>query len=333
MQIVLGRPTTAVVVVAATLTVRIAAADDIAAAAAAFERAQAAELSGRHGQAAKLYELAYRIKPAAAALRGAIRMRLAAGDDDIAATHAETLLRRHPNDKVSRMTADRVLAHVAPRVTGIAIACDGLCVPVVDGKLVSLEPARKLTIYVQPGRHTVAVSFGRHTTDMHVFVGTKGQQVKLSFEPPSENIAASRPSTPTTHSAGLTGARSPVAGHQDLRRMRRISPWYFGVAAAAALGLVGATLWSGLDVLQAYDEYDRSAPNAPQLYADGTDRELRTNVLIGVTAGVAAVAVVLAVFTRWSGPTADPHPRSEAQRTVILVPQTHGTNIGVAASW
>ncbi|HVY49826.1 MAG TPA: hypothetical protein VHB21_28220, partial [Minicystis sp.] len=45
-------------------------------------------------------------------------------------------------------------------------------------------------------------------------------------------------------------------------------------------------------------------PSCP-LYQDGLAKQTRTNVLLGATAGAAAVTVVLAIFTRWKSAPAD----------------------------
>jgi hypothetical protein len=54
------------------------------------------------------------------------------------------------------------------------------------------------------------------------------------------------------------------------------------------------TLGSGLDTLSARDAYVESPSEAR--YEDGVSRQARTNVLIGVTVGLAAVTAVLFVL-------------------------------------
>lgn len=41
-------------------------------------------------------------------------------------------------------------------------------------------------------------------------------------------------------------------------------------------------------------------PDCPE-YKIGLENQLRTNILIGATAGAGAVTVLLAIFTRWGG--------------------------------
>ena len=54
-----------------------------------------------------------------------------------------------------------------------------------------------------------------------------------------------------------------------------------------------------------------AAPNEA-LAADGEQAEIRTNALLGVTIGLAAVTGLLAAFTDWTGPTGGGKPRPEA---------------------
>jgi len=78
-----------------------------------------------------------------------------------------------------------------------------------------------------------------------------------------------------------------------------LSPWFFVGGAIATAGLGAATIWSGLDVLSAHDEYKKNPTS--EAYNDGRSKELRTNVLIGATSVVGAATAVIAIFTDWGG--------------------------------
>jgi hypothetical protein len=82
------------------------------------------------------------------------------------------------------------------------------------------------------------------------------------------------------------------------------APFIVGLIATAALG--GVTIWSGVDTLNnpgpdavraACAGKDENCP----LYQDGQAKEVRTNALIGATAGTAAITLVLAIVTDWGG--------------------------------
>ena len=82
------------------------------------------------------------------------------------------------------------------------------------------------------------------------------------------------------------------------------APFVVGVIATAALG--GTTIWSGIDTLNnpgpdAVRDACRGQGEDCELYQEGQSKELRTNALIGATAGVAAVTIVLAIVTDWDG--------------------------------
>lgn len=87
-----------------------------------------------------------------------------------------------------------------------------------------------------------------------------------------------------------------------------LSPVWVIAAGSAALVAGGVTVWSGLDASSKNDEFESFATGpgatfdrAQQLFDDTTAAETRTNILIGVTAGLAVTAGVLAIFTDWSG--------------------------------
>ncbi|MCB9601984.1 MAG: tetratricopeptide repeat protein [Sandaracinus sp.] len=87
-----------------------------------------------------------------------------------------------------------------------------------------------------------------------------------------------------------------------------------GLHPAIALGVGGAALvagglivWSGLDASSRNDDYETYTQQPDAVRGEGKrlfDRvrsaETRTNALIGVASGLAATAVVLAIFSDWS---------------------------------
>jgi hypothetical protein len=82
-------------------------------------------------------------------------------------------------------------------------------------------------------------------------------------------------------------------------------------------GAGGVLVWSGLDTNAGVPAYTSAAARgdlaeAQQLLTDGQGRELRTNILIGVTAGLGAVTVATAAATGWGG--------SRVERRVAVVP-------------
>jgi hypothetical protein len=107
-----------------------------------------------------------------------------------------------------------------------------------------------------------------------------------------------------------SGSGDPGAG---------LVPAIFLTSLALAVGAGGVLTWSGIDTLNGVPAYQMAAQQgdrtrAEMLLADGQGRELRTNILIGVTSGLGAVAVGTLIFTRWGS------PRSEQAPTAMIVP-------------
>jgi len=79
----------------------------------------------------------------------------------------------------------------------------------------------------------------------------------------------------------------------------RLSPWLLTVPVGLTAVSAALLTWSTVDVLQSHDAY-LADPTLDGYYA-GLDLQTRTNVLIGVTAGLAAVSVAWAIFlTDWA---------------------------------
>src|SRR5581483_854936 len=80
-----------------------------------------------------------------------------------------------------------------------------------------------------------------------------------------------------------------------------LSPWIFIAEATITAGLIGVTIASGLDTNSAASAYVHDPETDVQsTYDAGLAKEHRTNVLIGVTAGVGAITAATAIwFVDW----------------------------------
>jgi hypothetical protein len=88
----------------------------------------------------------------------------------------------------------------------------------------------------------------------------------------------------------------------------------------------GATLiWSGVDTLDGVGPYE--ADPTPERLADGQSRELRTNVLIGVTGALAITTLVFAIVTDWDG---DPAPAGESDAPAEAAPSPEVSSVSIA---
>jgi hypothetical protein len=103
------------------------------------------------------------------------------------------------------------------------------------------------------------------------------------------------------------------------------------VGLVATAGLGATTIWSGINtenspgVAAVMNACHGKGPSCP-LYQEGLAHQTRTNALIGATAGMGAVTVVLAIFTNWHGSGAVKTPAVEPTALVV----DRGAAIGAA---
>ena len=261
-------------------------AQDTDAAARAYRQAQAAELEQNFRGAAEFYELAHRLAPSPQALRAAMRTRLQAQEEAAAATHADELLRLYATDARSRQAADEVLAQVASHLARAVVHCSAACELVVDGRTSEAGSHTEHIFYLAPGAHELGAAFDTGRADPQQVDAAAGQNLGASFTRPDPPAVAE----PVDSGGGPADGPPAPSG---------IDPLYFalGVGLTAVAG--GLTIWSGIDTLDRRAAYDRD----PSLvnYRDGHFRMDRTNALIGITAGLGVVTVLLMAFTNWGG--------------------------------
>lgn len=131
-----------------------------------------------------------------------------------------------------------------------------------------------------------------------------------------------------TSGTGGAGDGSSGSGNGDPigSGIVRPPPSRGGLHPAIFLSILGLTAvsggilaWSGVDTLGGVPAYMMAAQQgdratAEMLLTQGQGKELRTNILIGVTSGLGAAAVGTLIFTRWSA------PRTEQSPTAMIVP-------------
>jgi hypothetical protein len=282
-------------------------------------------LTGDHGTAAELYELANTLAPSPEALRSALRARRAAGQLGIAAGHAEELLELYSDDEKSAEIAQATLDEAKQKLARFVIHCKPrACNVVVDDAAVTTAPKIQHSVYLEPGKHQVKGAFGTLQTKAQEASGEAGEEQTLSFDAPPE------PKRPKT----LPGSEFDVTGDGGtVIRERGLHPAYFISGAVVTVALAGVAVWSGMDTLSAHDDYrvERTDPEdfarGEEEYQDGRDKQLRTNLLIGAASGAALVTGVLALVTDWSGGSS-----ATAKAPARWQMATHPTNGGGAMS-
>jgi tetratricopeptide (TPR) repeat protein len=252
-------------------------------AAEAYDQGTSAYLTGRYELAAHWFERAYRLVPTSTALLQAVRAHYKAGNSIRAANLALQLRDEYPNDEPSREVAESIIASMKSTSVLVKSNCEKQCTLELDGALIQ-HP----TFFVTPDvEHSLKAAFDNGETSTYV-QGAAGDVKNVAIAPP-----APPPPPP-------------------------VPRWAFFSSLGATVALGAVTVWSGIDAnngVSAYESAARTANSpgingggsptpeqqAQSLLDEGQRKERRTNILIGVTAGMAATTAVLGVFTNWKG--------------------------------
>jgi tetratricopeptide (TPR) repeat protein len=268
-----------------------ASAADRQAAAQAFAEGQRAFTLGDFPHAAESFEKAYSKAPHHSALWNAARSWQKAGETARAANLYARYLREAPPNAPDRNSASSALQKISTKLARLEIHATGIDDLKVDG-----EPIESTSVYVTPGTHLIE----GHAGDRVVRQSQPAEagavvSVALVAPPPVASSAAKPIPTPPTSSD------KPSSG--------KLPPTVVYVGGAVTVVLAGVMVWSGLNTLSQKDAFD-SAPTQANL-DDGHSRQTRTNILLGVTAGVAVLTTVAAVWlVDWKGKSDDKGPAS-----------------------
>ncbi len=311
-----------------------AGADAVLRAADHYEEGSRAFKARQFEQAASHFEAAFAAVPKALVLRRAIRARDAAQQSERAATLAALAVARYSTDADTENLAREVLAKVAGTLTKIAVRCTAPCLLAVNDAVVVGGIDAHHTLYVKPGHVNLRVSFASGGEAVHGLDARVGEPIELELSPVEEPALAPTPtatplaSAPAPRSEDFIVPEPPVATARapltvevsrvpDAVASEGGAPWFRGrglfftaLGATAALG--GVTVWSGLDTLQnPGKDVVRLAcvgqgVDCPE-YKLGVQKQSRTNILIGATAGVGVATLLIgAVLTEFS-PAAGAH--------------------------
>jgi hypothetical protein len=268
----------------------------IKAAADEFDAGRRAFKARDYDTAASHFENADRDAPAPEALRLAIRSRLEAKQPARAAMLAASALARYPEDKATVKAARQVLSSVEKQLHRLAVSCSPACTLLVDRKLLPFPQATAVTLYLDPGAHSITASWPGERSKTESVSATANHESDLAFvapPPKAEPVAEEKPV--------IVAPPPEEKPHSGLPR----GVFFAGLEATAVLG--GVSLWSTLDmranpghdkVRQDCAGQDESCPT----YQDGLRRQRRTNILLAVTAGVAVATGVVGVLTDWAPP-------------------------------
>ncbi len=257
-------------------------------AAQAYDRAAALFVQGYFAQAGQWFMTAYRLAPAKAALLQAVRAYRRAGQVERAGTLAILLSQEYPNDAPSVELAAEVMEEAGRRALLITVDCEG-CEVEMDGRMLATRAA-----YVAPNQeHRVVGHFGAAHVEETV-AGAAQEQRQVRFERPEGADIVEEQLT-----EGERRRREERRRQEAGPAHKVLSPAVFYVSLVATAGLGALSIWSGVDTLNGVDAYE--AMPTLQAYQEGQDKERRTNILLGVTAGMAAWTILSAILTDFSG--------------------------------
>jgi len=242
-------------------------------------------------EAATHFENAFFAAPNPAELRSAIRARREAGELARAATLAAIADRRYPGDTALGKLTSETLAQARPKTAEVHVVSPLECNVAVDDKVVTTEKARDFLFFVDPGKHELVFGWGEGRTRSASLDARAGASQTLRPEPPPVPIKppAEPPPAPVVVAAS-----------------RPFGPVVFLIGAGLTAVGVGLTVWSGLDAQKnpgtaaVRADCVGQGTSCPE-YQQGLSAQLRTNILLAATGGVAALTAVTGLFfTQWS---------------------------------
>jgi hypothetical protein len=289
-------------------------------AAEAFDRGREAYKAEEYVEAAEQFEKADNSAPSSAAIELAIRARDKAGEMDRAATLLALALKRHPNDANLIKLGSDLDRRVRGELFQLNATCDTPCDLTVGGKIVHGPPDTQRTLFVVPGPLTVRAGWSDNRSEAKQIQAEKGGSGELTFVTPTTPAGANMANERTDPVP--TPATDPAATKDEgaLKKSSGWPPTIFFVGAGLTAVAGGITVWSGIDTVNnpgadKVEEECRGQGESCALYQEGLSKQRRTNVLIGVTAGLGVATLVIGLFaTDWSGGKGASAPAGAAKR-------------------
>jgi hypothetical protein len=290
-------------------------------AAEAFDRGREAYKSEDYVDAAEQFESAYANAPSASALELSIRARDKAGQLDRAGTLAALALSRYPDDSNIQKIAAAIVQSAKAELFQLDLSCDDPCDVTVAGKLAPGRRATDRTVFVGPGEYAVRAGWSGDRSLSKSIEASKGASGRLEFRAPD---ATSEGSPAVTRPAPQSAIEPPPDAGAE-HKSDPLPPAVFWVGAGLTAVVAGLSVWSGLDTQnnpgasKVRDTCRTSGADSSEcqdLYHQGLDKQHRTNLLLGVTAGLAVTTGIVGLFlTDWRGgkPVARPDPERAAK--------------------
>jgi len=254
-----------------------AVADDaLQAAEESFRQGQQAVERGEYLAAARAFARADELAPKPLALQAALDVALMADDAALGmelVERAEKLKRTASWSPEIAESTEKARAKFSDRVGKLRIDCSA-CTVVVDG-------------LPHPAREPRWLGIGKHRVEL----AQAGRSAELQAE-----VLAGRETVMTMAAAPRIETPAVV----DPPRANGISPAFFFVGLGLTLTSGAGLIASAVDTRSKHDEFERAPSPSSEQKDDGEAAQLRTNVLIGVTGGLGAATVIVAILSDWA---------------------------------
>jgi len=272
-------------------------------AAEAFDLGRQSYKDGRYTEAAEQFERADSNAPSSTALELAIRARDKAGDLDRAGTLASLALVLYPDDENIAKIAPDVISRAGAASFELTVTCKQPC-EIADGQqIVHGNASRQRTLFLSPGQHSLRAGYAGGKTESKPVDATAGGSGTLDFSGPEAEAdvpVAAPPPEPQ---------EEPVAPPEEAAKSSGLPPTVVWIGAGATAVAGGVTIWSGLDTVNnpGADKVKAECPKGDTncaLYKEGRSKQARTNILLGVTGGLAvATGLIAALAVDWGPPS------------------------------
>lgn len=281
----------------------------------AYEEGTKAHKAGDFARAAAAFARADSLSPNDVALKAALDAAVKA-DDPILGAELLDRARSRTLGAAAQASVTAATAKLAHRTGFIRVVCAARCSVTIDGK--DATPAADVRTTLGP--HAVVARFdGAQESSSSVVVVADQTSLVQAAPPAPPPPATTTPPPPTTVAPPAPtfyapapppdGFQPPPPDTDQQRGGGGIHPALFFVGLGLTVATGATTLGLGLWTASIHSDFgDRGCATAAYagcngLASEGKGAQLATNVLGGVTGGLALTTIIIGIFTRWHKPT------------------------------
>lgn len=268
-----------------------------------FERGRTAFARGDYAAAARAFDQAYAVSPHHSSLWNAALSWERGAEPVKAANRFADYLDKAPPNAPDRETATERLQVLSARLGRFELQAEGLTDLQVDGHVVA-----SATVYVSPGSHVVTAR-NESLTVRRIASVQAGELLSIVLSSASGVVDTAKAVDAKANADEPEPKLTPAHVHPSVvpdtdTSWHGLPPFMFYTGTAITAALIGVTIWSGVDTLDAKENFDREQSRA-NLEA-GRDKQDRTNILFAVTLGVALLTGATALWlVDWDGVGSD----------------------------